>query len=121
VKICVIDDNVEILELLKNVLEATGNDVLTADNGKNGLSLILSEKFGLTLLDITMPEFSGIDIVRYLDDHEKLRDSNILFLTAASISDLEIQKWLDKGVKSCMKKPIEFDDLFEHVMEVGMK
>ena len=34
-KICVIDDNVEILELLKNVLEATGNEVSTADNGKD--------------------------------------------------------------------------------------
>jgi len=120
-KVCVIDDNVEILELLKNVLETTGNEVITSDNGRDGLSLILSEKFELVILDITMPEFSGFDIVRYLDDNEKLRENNILFLTAASIPDSELQKWIDKGVKSCMKKPIEFDDLFEFIMEVGMK
>lgn len=119
-KICVIDDNVEILELLKNVLEATGNEVSTADNGKDGLSLILSEKFELTILDITMPEFSGIDVVRYLDGQEKLRDQNILFLTAASVQDSEIQKWLDKGVKTCLKKPADMDELFEQVMEAEM-
>ena len=65
-KIGVIDDNNDIRELLKSVLIATGNEVLTADNGKDGLSLILSENLDLILLDVTMPEFSGIDIVRYL-------------------------------------------------------
>jgi DNA-binding response OmpR family regulator len=119
-KICIIDDNVEILELLKNILEATGNEVFTADNGIDGLSVILNEKFNLVILDITMPEFSGIDVVRYLDDHEKLRDQNIMFLTAASVQDSEIQKWLDKGVKACLKKPVDMDELFEHVMEVEM-
>jgi two-component system alkaline phosphatase synthesis response regulator PhoP len=84
-KICIIDDNLEILELLKNVLEATGNEVFTSDNGKKCLSLILSEKFELVLLDITMSEFSGIDIVRYLDSIGKLRDTIVLFLTAAAI------------------------------------
>ena len=119
-KICIIDDNVDILELLKNILEATGNEVFTADNGRDGLSLILSEKFKLVILDITMPEFSGIDVVRYLDGHEKLRDQNILFLTAASVQDSEMQQWLDKGVKACLKKPMDMDELFEHVMEVEM-
>ena len=119
-KICVIDDNVEILELLKNVLEATGNEVSTADNGKDGLSLILRDKFELTILDITMPEFSGIDIVRYLDSNDRLRDTPIIFLTAASIPDSEMEKWMEKGVKVYMNKPVEFNDLFERVMEVKM-
>ena len=113
-KICVIDDNVEILELLKNVLEATGNEVSTADNGKDWLSLILSEKFELTILDITMPDLSGIDIVRYLDGNDILKDTPIMFLTAASISDFELEKWIKKGVRVCLKKPVEFDELFEH-------
>ena len=117
-KICVIDDNVDILELLKNVLEATGNGVFTADNGNDRLSLITSDKFELTILEIRMSEFSGIDIVRYLDSNGKLRDLPILFLTAAFIPDSELQKWIGKGVKVCMKKPLEFDDLFEHMMEV---
>lgn len=68
-----------------------------------------------------MPEFSGIDIIRHLDDHEKLRDNTILFLTVASIDDLELQKWLDKGVKLRLNKPLEFNDLFERLMEVEMK
>lgn len=116
-KICIIDDNQDILELLKNILETTGNDTFTADNGKDGLSLIINEKFDLIFLDITMPDYSGIDIVRYLDSAAKLRDSNILFLTAADIPDSMIQEWLDKGVKGCMKKPVEIDDIFEQIVE----
>ena len=88
------DEYIHILELLKNILIATGNEVLTADNGKDGLSLILSERFDLIILDITMPEFSGIDIVRYLNNNERLDENNILFLTAASIPDSELQEWL---------------------------
>ena len=114
-KICVIDDNTEILELLKNILESTGNEVSAADNGKDGLSLILSKKFDLTILDITMPEFSGIDIVRYLDTNDKLRDNPIMFLTAASIPDLELEKGMGNGVKICLNKPVEFSGLFERV------
>lgn len=116
-KICIIDDNQDILELLKNILEETGNDVSTANNGKDGLSLIINEKFDLIFLDITMPDYSGIDIVRYLDSVAKLRDSNILFLTAADIPDLMIQEWLDKGVKRCLKKPVEIDNIFEQIVE----
>jgi len=116
-KICLIDDNNDILELLKSVLDATGNEISTADNGKDGLSLILSEKFDLILLDVTMPEFSGIDIVRYLDSNDKLKENNILFLTAANMPDSELQKWIDKGVKNCLKKPVEFDDIFEQIMK----
>jgi hypothetical protein len=50
-----------------------------------------------------MPEFSGIDIVRYLDNNGKLRDNTILFLTAATILDFELQKGVEKGVKICLK------------------
>ncbi len=64
-----------------------------------------------------MPEFSGIDIVRYLDSNDKLRDNRILFLTAASIPDSELQKWINKGVKACLKKPVEFEDIFEQIIE----
>jgi CheY-like chemotaxis protein len=105
---------------LKNILEVTGNEVLTTDNGKDRLFLILSEKFDLILLDITMPEFSGIDIVRYLDDQNKLKDNCILFLTVASIPDSDLQEWIDKGVKTCLRKPVEMADIFEHINEVRM-
>ena len=117
-KVCVIDDNHDILELLKNILEVTGNDVFTADNGKDGLALLLTEKFNLILLDITMPGFSGIDVVKSLDNRGKLKDNHILFLTASSIPDSDLQEWIDKGVKTCLRKPVELEEIFEHINEV---
>ena len=117
-RVCIIDDNNDILELLENILIATGNEVSVANNGKEGLSLILNEKFDLIILDITMPDFSGIDVVRYLDINEKLRKNHIIFLTAAEVSESVLKEWFDKGVKTCIKKPVEFQDFFEYVNEV---
>ena len=116
-KVCVIDDNNDILELLKNILIATGNEVSTADNGREGLSLVLSKKFDLVILDITMPNFSGIDVVRYLDSNGMLRSNHIIFLTAAYVSNSLLKEWYDKGVKTCLRKPVEFEDLFEYINE----
>ena len=116
-KVCIIDDNNDILELLKNILIATGNEVSTANNGKDGLSLVLSEKYDLVILDITMPNFSGIDVFRHLDRNDKLKSNHIIFLTAATVSDSILQEWYDKGVKICLRKPVEFEDFFEHINE----
>ncbi len=116
-KICLIDDNPEILEVIKNILEATDNEVFTSTKGREGLAMILDSEFKMVILDITMLEFSGINIVRHLDNVGKLKDSNVLFLTAAAIPDSELQGWIVKGVKVCLRKPVEFNVLFEHVME----
>ncbi len=119
-KICIIDDNLDILELLKSILKITGNDVFVSDNGKDGLSLILNEEFDLIILDIMMPEFSGIDVVRSLENRGKLKDNHILFLTASSVLDSDLQEWMDKGVKTCLRKPVEIEEIFEHISEVRM-
>ena len=82
-KICVIDDNVDILELLKNVLEATGNGVFTADNGNDWLSLITSDKFELTILDIYLTPLSRSSL---LTDFHPFPDQGITNSVALALS-----------------------------------
>lgn len=117
-KILIIDDNEDILQLLKFLMNSTGQDVNTANNGKLGLKMILKNEYDLVLLDLTMPEFSGFSVVDKLIESKKLKKNKILFLTAASISDIELKKWYDLGVDGCLRKPIDPHSLFEKINEV---
>ena len=80
--------------------------------------MILKNDYGLILLDITMPEFSGFSVVDKLSKVEKLKKNRILFFTAAAISDTELEKWYKLGVKGCLKKPVDPNTLFEKINEV---
>ena len=117
-KILIIDDNKDILQLFEILLSSTGQEVDTVNNGKQGLEMILANEYDLVLLDITMPEFSGFSVVDRLLGSEKWEKNKILFFTAASISDIELKKWFELGVKGCMRKPIEPHNLFEKINEV---
>lgn len=117
-KILIIDDNNDILELLKVLMNSTGQDVYTVNNGRQGLDMILKNEYDLVMLDITMPEFSGFSVVDKLVEAKKLKKNKILFFTAASIPDIQLKKWYDAGVKGCLRKPVDIPDLFEKINEV---
>jgi len=118
VKVLVVDDNQDILELLKSLLEMGGYDPIIIASGKEGLNLILKEKFDIVLLDITMPEFSGFDVVQSLSDSGDLSSNIIILFTAASISDNEIEKWIKLGVKGFLRKPFDPETLFATINRV---
>jgi len=119
-KILVVDDNEDIRDLLRSMLESVGYTVTTAKGGMECLDLILKEKFDVVLLDITMPEFSGFDVVQKLNDSGKLSENNMLLFTAASIPDSEIEKWIKIGVKGCLRKPFDPGAMFEAIQNVSV-
>ncbi len=63
-RVLVIDDEESIRELLKDFLESKGLEVVTASDGRTGLSLLKEDKFDIFLLDIMMPGLSGLDVLR---------------------------------------------------------
>ena len=114
-----IDDNEDILKLLKTVLTSKGHDFTQALNGKDGVKLIEEQNFDAILLDLAMPEFSGIDVIENLRKSNKIKDQKIILFTASSATDKEIDKLLQyDGVKSCIRKPVDIDILINKVEEV---
>jgi len=81
-KILIVDDEQEILELVKTRLEANEFSVLTALDGESGISVAKEEVPDLILMDIMMPNMSGGDAVKILKADEKTRDIPVIFLTA---------------------------------------
>ncbi len=118
--ILAIDDNEDILNLLKTVLTSKGHDFTQALNGKDGLKLIEGQRFDAILLDLAMPEFSGLDVIESLKKSSKISYQNIILFTASSATDKEIDVLLKQdGIKSCIRKPVDINFLIKKVEEVG--
>ena len=118
-KILGIDDNEDILSLLKTVLTSKGHDFMQASNGRDGVKLIEEQNFDAILLDLAMPEFSGIDVIENLRKSNKIKDQKIILFTASSATDREIDKLLEyDGVKSCIRKPVDINILISKVEDV---
>ena len=115
-----IDDNEDILKLLKTVLTSKGHDFTQALNGKDGIKLIEEQNFDAILLDLAMPGFSGLDVIESLEKNDRLKDQKIILFTASSATDKEIDVLLQNdGIKSCIRKPVDINLLINKVEEVA--
>ena len=81
-KIMVVDDDADIVDLTKTVLELGGYNVIAAHGGEECLRLLEKEKVDLVLLDIMMPEISGWDVAAKIKENPEWKKIPIVFLTA---------------------------------------
>lgn len=105
-KIIVIDDEGDIRDLLSYNLKKEGFDVHTAENGKQGLALIIEHKPDLVLLDVMMPEMDGIEVCDSIRKTTGMEDVLICFLTARN-EDYSQIAGLDAGADDYISKPIK--------------
>lgn len=105
-KILVVDDEVDILELLKYNLKKEGYHVKTVTNGID--AVITAKEFlpDLVLLDIMMPSQDGVETCRQLRELPELEDAFIIFLTARSEEYSEVAAF-DIGADDYITKPIK--------------
>ena len=118
-KILGIDDNTDINELLSAVIKSEGHDFIQVTDGRKGVDLIREQKFDVVLFDISMPEFSGLDVIDALNEEGLMKKQLIVLLTASAITDAEVQEFVDKGIHSCMRKPLSVEKLFEELNKIS--
>ncbi|HZV92395.1 MAG TPA: response regulator [Caldimonas sp.] len=80
-RILVVEDDWDILEVLKLMLEDEGHHVVTAKHGRAALAAAAAKSFDLVVMDISMPEMSGIDVARELRADPKTADVYIVVHT----------------------------------------
>jgi two-component system alkaline phosphatase synthesis response regulator PhoP len=105
-KVLVVDDEEDILELLKYNLQKEGYDVKTATNGMKAVEIAKSYIPDLVVLDIMMPNQDGVETCRQLREIPDLQYSYILFLTARAEEYSEIAAF-DVGADDYIVKPIK--------------
>lgn len=112
-KILLIDDNETITEMMSKYLTAKGHQCSIANDGRTGLTLLNENKFDVTLLDLAMPDFTGVDVIDNLHQSGKIKDNKVILFTASSITDREIDALIKKGAHSCLKKPVKLAVLLQ--------
>ena len=110
-KVLVIDDNSEITDMLSFYLEEAGYECKVVNDGREGLKAIKLDDFDLVLLDLAMPEFSGMDVINSLKSDKLLENKNIIILTASSLHEEETEALVSDGIRSVLKKPISIEEL----------
>lgn len=109
-QILVIDDDISILTLLKRMLERQGYQVLTANNGAQGIELAMAHRPALVICDWIMPGLNGLEVCKRLKTNPQLSTTFFIFLTSLdSIAD-RVQG-LDAGADDFISKPIEQNEL----------
>jgi len=114
-KILGIDDNEDLLQVCEVVLNSEGHEYTGIDNGKEGLELIRDEKYDLVLLDLSMPDFTGQEVMSALVKDGIMNKQKVVVFTAASPTKKEIDLYLEKGAHSVLKKPVDPDTLSEFI------
>ena len=104
-RILVIDDERTLHAMLKPVLSAYGLEVISAMNGEEGLSLAMSEKPDLIILDVIMPTIKGREVCRKIKESPVTAHIPVLFLTAKDSED-DVQAEIEAGALGHVTKPI---------------
>ena len=106
--VLIIEDNDDIREGTKEILELTGYKVYAAPEGKTGVDAALKYLPDIILCDIMMPELDGFGVLYMLGKHEQTATIPFIFLTAkAERSDM--RKAMEMGADDYLTKP--FDDI----------
>jgi adenylate cyclase len=103
--ILVIDDNDSNLDMLSRRLARAGHLVATAHNGPRGLELLREHPFDLVLLDVTMSEMDGFQVLQHLKDDAVLRHLPVIMLSA--FDELaRVVRCIEAGADDYLSKPI---------------
>ena len=118
-RVLAIDDNEDITTLLEMVFTGKGHEFAKSNNGREGLKMILAQKYDVILLDMAMPEYTGTEVINELKKAGKLKDQKIIIFTASSATESELNEVLEnEGVCTCLRKPVKTKQLLETVEEV---
>ena len=109
-RILVVDDNEQICELVKDVVESWGHTVYTAAEGRNCLAIVSKEFPDIILLDVMLPGLSGYEVCKKLKENRLTRNISVIMMTA--LSDIEDRiHGFKVGADNFLVKPINYEEL----------
>lgn len=120
-KILIIDDDISAATTLKALLMTQdGLEIEIAHSGEKGLEMMGALAFDLLILDVMMPDFSGIDVCKAMAKDEKIKNIPVIVASALPIASQELAELLDQfkklvQVKDIVEKPFVLSELVEKI------
>jgi len=114
IRVIVIDDEADILQLIRMKLSKEGFDVSTASNGDEGIEKVLRDKPDVMIVDILMPGKDGYQVVSEVK--ARLReDSPVIIMLTSKTEDADMVKGLSMGADDYITKPFSPRELIERI------
>jgi len=108
IRVIVVDDDISILRILKQLLKDKGYEVYTASNGNEAIDLILDNDIDLVITDLMMPESDGLEVLR--KTKEKNPRTQVIMITGFATLDSAIEA-LKLGAFDYIRKPFKIAEL----------
>ena len=114
--VLIVEDNELNLKLFTDLLQAQGYRVISTQDGMAALDMARAERPDLILMDIQLPEVSGIDVTKWLKADDELKDIPVIAVTAFAMKGDE-EKIRASGCEAYISKPISVSHFLETVSE----
>lgn len=113
-KILIVEDNELNMKLFNDVLEAQGYTILQTRDGMEALDMAREHLPNLILMDIQLPEVSGLEVTRWIKEDEQLRSIPVIAVTAFAMKGDE-ERIREGGCEAYIPKPISVANFIETV------
>ena len=115
--VVIVEDEPDAAEMFGEMMRVTGFDVVKLNSSTPAISTITAEKPDLVILDIMMPDVSGLDVLRYMRGEPDLKDIPVILVSAKSMPT-DIQEGMNAGASTYLTKPVGFLELKSAVEEL---
>lgn len=118
-QVLVIEDNADVRENICEILELSGYNVLSAEDGTSGLNLAIQANPDLILCDVMMPKLDGYGLLKILRNNKSIKHIPLIFLTAR-VEKEDFRKGMGLGADDYITKPFDDTELLSAI-EVRLK
>lgn len=116
-KIMIVDDEVDVVELLRSRLESIGYRVCAAYDGGDALTMVKKEKPSLILLDVVLPSVNGYDVCGILKKDGATKHIPVIMLTVkGKIGDID--EGILSGADDYIPKPYDLNELIDRIKKL---
>jgi CheY-like chemotaxis protein len=112
--IVVVEDEPDTAEMFAEMMNILGYQVVKCFGGTRAIALISEKKPAAVVLDVMMPDLSGLEVLRYMRRDPRLADTPVIVVSAKGLPS-DIKTALDAGASRYLTKPVSFLDLKEAI------
>ena len=108
ISVLLVEDDLQLAKIVNRILISKGYDVVLVDDGSKAIEKIKKKDFDLYLIDINIPNISGLELVRYIRD---IKEDGFIIMITASVDEYYFEKAYEYGCDDYIKKPFHLKEL----------
>jgi DNA-binding response OmpR family regulator len=109
-KILIVEDEPDTAEMFAEMMRMSGYEIYKAYNGSSAVALVRKEKPAAVVLDLMMPDLSGLEVLRLVRNDVDIADTPVIVVSAKSLPS-DIKDGLEAGASVYLTKPVGYLDL----------